>query len=293
MITKCKECGHIVSDKAISCPECGCPINGQTHSDVYTPSIQQPSESVSELEQEQSEQIQSNQIQSNQIQSEQIKNEQPKSEQPKDEQEPYQYKYHYKPNKTKGCWGCFFAVLIVFLLAVVATGAIVFGCVDYVMNYTTTSDFTTVIDDFIDENESEDTYDYTDADVPDEQAETSDEEAEHADETAEIAAEPTATLHGYIGGTTYNITMTIFIDDEGNVSGQYFYDNQGATTATQLLGNYQEPYLTVYEDQSRAGKSAYFEGKYDGETFAGSYTNASGAEYAFMLKAEKNDDTEN
>jgi len=279
MITKCKECGHIVSDKAIVCPECGCPLNGQTHSDVYTtsPPRQQPPESVSESEQNHSEQTRG----------EQTRGEQPKSEQTKSEQEPYQYKYHYKPNKNKGCWGCFIAVLIVFLLLLVGLGALVFGCVDYVVNYTTSSDFTTAIDDFIDETDTDDAYDYTDADAPDEQAEVSDEEAENPDETAEIAEEPTATLHGYIGGTTYNITMTLFIDNEGNVSGQYFYNNQGATTATQLLGNYQEPYLTVYESMTgNTDQAPYFEGKYDGETYNGSYTNSRGEEYAFVLKIE-------
>jgi hypothetical protein len=35
-----------------------------------------------------------------------------------------------------------------------------------------------------------------------------------------------------------------------------------------------------------SASAAYFEGKYDGETFSGSYTNASGQEYAFTLKVE-------
>ena len=276
MITKCKECGHIVSDKAIVCPECGCPLNGQTHSDVYEPSNQPTSESANRQASESTKQ-----------QSYNTTNQQTKSE-----QEPYQYKYNYKPNTHKGCWGCFLAVLIVFLLLLVGVGAVVFGCVDYVMNYTTSSDLTTIIDEFSSDDETEAAYDYTDADEADEQAEMNDEETENTNESEET--EPTATLHGYIGGTTYTITMNIFIDDEGNASGHYFYDSQGTSSAIQLLGNYQDPYLTIYESiTGNSNQAPYFEGKYDGKTFAGSYTNSSGAEYAFMLKVEKEEAVDN
>ncbi|MBO4822518.1 MAG: hypothetical protein J5548_13765 [Prevotella sp.] len=30
-LIKCRECGQVVSDKAVKCPKCGCPINEETH----------------------------------------------------------------------------------------------------------------------------------------------------------------------------------------------------------------------------------------------------------------------
>ena len=174
-------------------------------------------------------------------------------------------------------------MLVVALLTLVAAGALVYGCVDYVANFTTSTDIPSI---YVDEDTIEaeeyvvvgddDTVDYSEPyDEPDTTLYTEQDD-------------PTVTLHGFIGGTTYTITMMLHILDDGDVTAQYFYDNQGSSNAINLTGNYQPPYLTIYETTVGSPDQApYFEGKYDGDTYAGSYTNARGEEFAFTLKVDE------
>lgn len=244
MLVSCQECGHKVSDKAIYCPECGCPVR-QTHSADSASSDTNNADKTENISSDAAETA----------------------------SQPYQYKYHYTPKKRSGCKGCLIAFLIVLLLVVLLIGGMVYSCTNYVINWTSTTETfnSGIIDDFIDE--------------------FSDENNDETDEFAELDSVETVTeldatvvMQGYIGGTNYPITMTLMFDEEGDVSGSYYYDGQGETTSIGLTGNYQSPYLTLYENNVQDGKqAAYFEGKYDMETFAGSYTNTRQQEYAFKL----------
>lgn len=254
MLIKCPECGHIMSDKAKHCPECGHPQAQQapTDSDPSKPSEPDaPKTSQSEP---------------------------PKTSEPDNSKtkKPHKYKYYYTPKKSHGCRNCLIALLIGMLLVIVVVVGLVFGCVEIISDLVSDGGTTTFV-------QSEDTTEYTQPTEEEELADVS----ESAD-TTDYSPHSATVLQGYIGSPAYAITMTLNITPEGDVSGSYHYDSNPNATATLLLGNYQRPYLTLYETaEADSTAMAYFEGKYDGETFAGSYTNRSRQEYAFTLKTDE------
>lgn len=189
----------------------------------------------------------------------------------------YQYKYHYTPKKSHGCRGCVIAIIVVALIALLCIGGLVFACFEFASENVFSGGTSHTI------TQSDDTTEWV--------ADTTSAPSFEADSTSTdtITQEDNGdvVLAGYIGGTAYPIRMTLSINPDGDVNGNYIYTNRQSQKPVILLGNYQQPYLTIYESLSDdSASAAYFEGKYDGETFSGSYTNASGQEYAFMLKVE-------
>lgn len=198
----------------------------------------------------------------------------PKCGHPMDKvQQPYQYKYYYKPKKYRGCIGCLIAFVVIVLLGVLCIGGLVYGCVDYGFNListTNTSSFN-IIDGFIDDF-SDEYYDETDDYV-------------ELDSLVVVEEQDDMlVLHGYIEGISYPITMILSLDLCGDVTGRYYYDTHGEESSVGITGNYQAPYLTLYENNVQDNnQAAYFEGKFDMGTFSGSYTNSAQQEYAFNL----------
>lgn len=191
----------------------------------------------------------------------------------------YQYKYHYTPQKSHGCRSCLITLAVVALIALLCIGGIVFACYELTTDtlFSGTSSHTVTQTGDTTRWEAD-----TTATPPPE-----DDDSAKAD-TLTPQEDGSQVFTGYIGGKTYPIQMTLSFTPDGDVSGNYIYTNRKLQTPITLLGNYQSPYLTLYESNTDDSTTpAYFEGKYDGESFAGSYTNAGGQEYAFMLKIEE------
>lgn len=256
MLIKCPECGNMVSDLATHCPSCGCPIHNMHNAqkDDGTPDLNQDS---CNMKDEQHESLKHN--------DKDLKSKSAK------------YSYDYKPKKGMPWWkGCLIGCLTVIILVLLISGGIVIGCFSLLneglkgaieasnTTYTQTDD-TTVYE-------------------PDSLALTPKEVQK--EEPSKQSTNGHAILKGILGGSQYAMTMSIHFKDNGDVSGIYHYD-KSASSEQNLTGNYQDPYLTLYEYDSEGKQTGIFEGKYDGETFAGTYTGANKKEYAFSLKVDK------
>ncbi len=253
MLIKCPECGNMVSDLATRCPSCGCPINKAQDTQEGKPAGSSQENAQQEVAR-------------------------PESHAEKDcHCKKNKYGNDYHPKTGTPWWkGCLIGCLTVVILVLLISGGIVIGCFSLLneglkgaieannTTYTQTDD-TTIYE-------------------PDSLALTPKEIQK--EETSKQSTNGHAVLKGILGGSQYAMTMNIHFNDNGDVSGIYHYD-KNASSEQNLTGNYQDPYLTLYEYDSEGKQTGIFEGKYDGETFAGTYTGANKQEYAFSLKVGK------
>lgn len=260
MLIKCPECGHMISDKALCCPECGYVI--------VTEGFVNAGKS---------------------IRTEEPRDEQPKTEQP--DAQSYQYKYHYKKPKSKSK-GCIMGCAVAIIIALLVFGGLFGGCFLFIRHINTdnlhykigqlfggcTYNKDSVCSNKIDTVLYYDNYGDNNCDDDNHDGNYGDSSTFDNDRTE---------LKGVIGGSQYGIKMRFNINDSGDVTGDYYYEKKGPTAILNLTGNYQSPYLTLYEYNAIGKQTGLFEGKYNGKTFIGTFTNNKKKEYAFSLRVEE------
>lgn len=90
-------------------------------------------------------------------------------------------------------------------------------------------------------------------------------------------------LSGKVG--KYPIKMSLTIDGT-DISGFYYYERSGSGASMDIYGQANGQNLSVYEVEQNNGCTGAFDGKFDGNSFIGTFVNYKGQVFKMTLQAE-------